>query len=474
MKKILLLSLSLLFFLQSIAQYLQVNIKLNECVSCYSSLTFLNPTKTGIPVFAVFKESYQEDSAAIEYKLKLRMFNIPTIYSTKMYKNVFDSTSSVSFYDRNGQLCWQKPLKTIKSSFADTLRSQPNLYWEGLGHGCFWNNDYLYKFSYDLGILKAYDRSNKRILFEIIPSKTLLDSVVVKMTKQQKYYFQQVKTLLNEKSNIAPSYQWFQIDNQGNLFLGYKCLTVSYDSISKNISDKDIYSLVKFSASGQLILVTPVEEYNPKMNPNLSLYMCVFKVIDSDNFISVTHDWKNWVYEILEKKPDSTPIYTVTQFSTRDRKYYPAKYIPVDIPYANRKKYFDNHLSVVYCNYPLISFGFGNNLYNAENTATTTIVDDEQYRQSVSLDKEAEHATFAIVATIADKQSQNFYVFYRWKGQYLLNRYSWELKLEKSTPIQSILKFDGAIWAEFDLSHRLVYMVSKAGEQRTALPLDIF
>lgn len=473
--KVLFVLLDIFFCNVIFGQCILLDMKLNECSSCYNSLQYLNSSKIRIPVFTIFAERMIEDSSDIDYKLKLSMFNIKAVYSDELHKRFFNETNSSTaiFVDENGEILSNRVLKTIDRKFVeDTLQKYQYKSFDKACKYSYFNNIY-YKFNFHTGNLKMYIRNSGIINNEIKSSAISFDLLQEKLTKRDEFYFKQVGNRLNKKSSFSPQYFWMDNDEWGNAYLSFTYLNVADDTPKFVMGEKQC--IAKFNKEGQLVDMYPIEEKVEGSNVENDLFSNRFIIKDSLSIISFTHNPDNWFDEILKLKPDSTPLRFISEYKIKDGRYYFDKSYSVDLPYIHRIKYFDNYLTPEFSSYPVFCVQFGNELWNVENGVKINLINETEYKNSIKVGKDdLGKEDMRTYQTFADKNNKTIYAIYKWKENYYLNKYNWDLVIQKTTILNSILHLDVLASVDFDGTSRMVYFNDKGLERSIGLPLDLF
>lgn len=459
----------------SFSQCALIDIKLTECVSCYQNLAYLDTHYASIPVFAVFGKSSEEDSADIDYKLKLARYGITSIYNDELHSKLskIDNTSAITLVDVNGDWVWTKPIKEMTKPFIkDSLDiKSPNASFDN-DYAYKEHGGYRYKFNYNTGVLKVTDRKTNQKKFEIKPSGFDYNNLEKNLTDEERFYFKQVNNEINKESNITPVYTWFNVDDDENIYLIFRYSNITMQG-KENATVIDKYCVTKYDKNGKLLTINPIQEQVKGSNRNFNVYTGRFCLVDSGTILCFAHDYKYWFDDIIKLKPDSI-IYFANEYKLQNGRYYHTRSYPIDLPFIHRTKYFENYLSEELSSYPVIGVQFGNDLYNVENGAVTHLVNDEEYRKSIRVKKEVDgNEQLFVYGVLADKERKNVFVIFKWGSSVYVNHYNLKLELQKSFLLNSLFPKANISSADFDKTKSLLHINDLTTRRRWALPLGL-
>ncbi|MCB9045313.1 MAG: hypothetical protein H6550_04135 [Chitinophagales bacterium] len=378
--------LALILFCNNLfAQYMLLDLKQNDCVSCRSNLFFLNKLSSEIPVFAIFSERQRADSFDLEYKFTLNDFGIKCIFNDNLYQKLHKQNEISNWYifDQNEKIVLEGGLKTINETEIMDFIHNNTLLLPTTKHANYnFTENKVVFINIDLDKIQVWQKSNPNEVINISPSNFDYQFIQTSLKGIDSIGFAEKGEYINKHSKgFRPGFKWFGINTKGEIYalLEYLQTHVQNDTITFNIHS----CIVMYDS---LVQIKQVYPFNLDSVQNYDNYSARFTLKNDNSFIAITHEKLNWFDTQLEANPEKI-IKFITEFTldTIDRTAKPIKMYSVDLPLIYRKKYFENFLSPELCSFPYITFTYSNKIIDLNTLKTINVIDTLTYNANVDL-----------------------------------------------------------------------------------------
>jgi len=278
--------------------------------------------------------------------------------------------------------------------------------------------------------------------------------------------------------NYSPCFTSIQVDADDNVYLMYEYPTIGVEKLQDEEIITLCHALLKYNKSFELIDIYPIQEFG---EVNHNLFTINFQLINSNKIAAMTHDWKKWYKQILEKNPGAK-ILPIAEFELEGKRFEFNKHYSYALPKVYKEKYFENFIGIHICNYPYFNLYFDNKIYNLENGKSATLVEDELYKKSIDHSAEAldiNSEKFGVEKFHNYKVAQNplnneVWSIYKWDGKIMVKIFDENLKLLKSGDITKMLYYKTPTLFEMDWHHQMIKIGFKDAEKSLSMPLGLF
>lgn len=424
-KKLILSFIAIVISNISIAQYIILDLKLNDCVSCRSNLFVLKEVSKKVPVFAVFSEQQKNELDDLEYKFTLSALGINYIFNNDFYNKFHKSSEGSNWYyiNQNGKVAGEGDLKQIDSTlFVELINKTLLLLPKSNTSNYLFTQDKILIIRQDLDKLQILSKDNLTQIINISAKNFDYNYIAKSLSGDDSTVFIEEGISLNKKvKGFRPGYRWFDINSKNELYgmLEYlQTYIINKDSVSYNIHT----ALVVLNDTGKIKYAYPLKFLKEKKIDNYSNY---FFLKNNHSIIAITHNPRSWFENELKinqnKKIEFISVYTI---DSSNHVIEPTASYSFDLPRIYREKYFENYLSPEVSSYPYISFRYANQLYNLETLKSCFIIDTAEYNRHINFtNKEIGNEKYTVLTLKLIPKTNEVLIVYRLEDNLYLKRF---------------------------------------------------
>ncbi|RYD51773.1 MAG: hypothetical protein EOP52_06210 [Sphingobacteriales bacterium] len=459
----------ILMSLKAPAQTVLIRFNNQECATCYNALKHFN-AKRSLPVFAVFPEKQQKDTAALEYKYSFIKSGIAAVFSDSMYNRLSGNSkaTTVHVFNESGVETHRWNLKNLSPDSLIRIAGLPDF--DAGYNPVQYTRDRIYRFNRGLGKLDVYSRQTNELLFSINSASFPFEQLVSRLPNQRRDAFKEVDGIkLNRNSSMNASYTWYEADSSGiNLLFHYWNAWLVGDTAARLIDES---CMVRFDLDGTHPALYPVV-HPDTLYENL---MFMFNAAPDSQYVFCLFR-RGHSYKSLVKENPAVRILPLANYRIRNGHLSPANtYDFIELPDIQRQKYSENQYGLPITHYPYFVTPVNNVIYHLETRKQLRIIDDKLYKSLMDWDSDEldqDSSRFAIYGTMVSPFDKSITILYRVENQYRLSRYSTALILQKSIVIPPTgLGYLHNL--EIDYYGRQIFLKNYEQQRYCALPLEL-
>ncbi len=459
----------ILMSLKAHAQTILIRFNNQECATCYNALKYFN-VKRNLPVFAVFPEKQQKDTAALEYKYNFSKSGISAVFSDPMYNRLSGNskTTTVHVLNEAGVETHRWDLKTMNPDSLATIAGLPDF--DAGYNPVQYTHDRIYKFNRGLGKLDVYSRQTNGVLFSISSASFPFEQLISRLPKERMEAFKEVEGIkLNRNSSMNASYTWFEADSTGISMLFHYWNAWLVGDTSARLVDEAC--MVRFDLNGTHPVLYPVV-HPDTLYENL---MFMFNAAPDSQYVFCLFR-RGHSYKDLVKETPAIRIFPIANYRIRNGHLSLAKtYDFIELPEIHRRKYSENQYGLPIAHYPYLVTPVNNVIYNLETRKQLRIIDDNLYKSLMDWDSDEidqDSSRFAIYGASVSPFDKSITILYRVGNQYRISRYNTDLVLQKSV----IISPTGLGYLhnlEINYYGRQIFLKNYEQQRYCALPLEL-
>lgn len=438
------------------SQCILTKISFNDCETCRGSLQALTSNKTGLPIFVVFPKYRMDDSTDIQRVGSFRNMNIQTIYSDTWYNKLQNKgcQSSVFGLDKYGVIRYQSCLTELDILGIKDFINQNKIHdYEDVYNMTVIRDSLLYFFDVGIGKLKISNYYNNESIKIIKSGEVSMSQISKNMSADEANRFLLYAEELNKEPSFKSKFNAFQMGSDKSVYLRLQYYTMEDTSLGF-VAEKNC--IVKYDSIGNFKDVILIQ-----MDTNFVIYDGAY-LQDNDSFIYCNIRPKEGIHKLMSSR---SPKYFIARFSKKNGTYYLDGYIKYQMPFINRKKYFDSYLSSNISSYPYVANSYANEIFHLNNRVLINIIDTSSYKYNILESIDADKEPFRVFPIKFDHYTNSLLVPYKNGNYFYLNVYDTNLTLLYSKELGLSLYNDRLAWSmEIYPSVDLAQIYFKYGE----------
>lgn len=454
----------------SYAQCFILKVSFDDCQSCRGILTSFDPQKTGLPAYVVFPTKSLSDSSEIQFLGRFEQSGMKAIYDDSWYNKMKDCKSCVVGLNKHGKIAYNSLLSELRiDSFQEYIANNKSTKMDK--HVQFFEQRDTIKYVFDIGLgsLKIINNNNGDLIGKIRSSDMNLGLLGAKMSGGERFKFQKYGFALNRgSSELAAKFKSFQIAPNGDIFMSYQYHNTP-DSLTNNITDE--ICIVQYSSLGQFKDIFLVRQ-----KKDMVLYDFSF-LLENSKSIYINACSSEGFQKDLES--GIKRINYIAHFLLKNGIFEFEKFVPLDIPYIHKTKYFENDLSSNLSCFPYVANYLSNEVYDIYSGRKMYIINDSIYKKGI-LEDEANSFTepFHCYGVKFNTKHKELILAYKLGDNTYINWYSKDLLLLRSRCLDfKFTKLGQVRFVNMNLESNLLEIIYANQEndlQTVAVPLDLY